>query len=483
MSPGTGSRAGLIAGLVVSVIIAVSMIVVSIFTAQKLSDSERALQELRDRDKPFVIETDITDPRVLALNQLKEQPAYAGLPTALQVSLAESDQLSKLIGANTTPDKAPDVARSALTEAGKKIDGLNAKKLVTFTLPKDNLISAVTALTEQVARLAAAKQDVQNQLAASEQKNQQTIASKKAELEAKDKLIADQTAKADAAVADAKKYQDDATAATAALQASANTDLKKTQDANAALTTQLQARDKAMSALTKSNAGYKTKLRQARVSANEPIVQHPDGEVIRVTENKTCFINLGERQHATKGLTFEVYDKTKGVPALGDGLSDVGLPLGKASIEVFNVGPDTSECRIIKVQPGQAIVIGDLIANLVYDPTVKYNFVVYGDFDLSGSGNFSPTDAEVIKRLITQWGGKVQDHVDVNTDFVIMGAEPAVPAIADPNDPGGVLKHQQALEKQQKYQAVVTSAGQFSVPVMNQNRFLYFIGYFDQANR
>ena len=483
ISPGTGSRAGLITGLVVSVIIAVSMIVVSIFTAQKLSDSERALQDLRDRDKPFIVESDITDPRVLALNQLKaDQPAYQGLPTAMQVSLAESDQLAKIVGGNTTPDRTIDAARGALNDAQKKIDA--QKKFLTFSLPQDNLINAVKALTDQVVRLSAANQDVKNQLQAAQQQTQQVIASNKAELEAKDKLIADANAKAEQAVADAKKAQDDATQKNTDLQTSANADLKKTQDANAALTAQMQAKDKQqLLALQKADAGIKGKLKISRINTNEPIIQHPDGNIIRVTENNTCFINLGERQHVSKGLTFEVYDKTKGIPPLGDGLADTGLPVGKASIEVFSVGPDTSECRIIKVQPGQTIIIGDLISNLIYDPTVRYNFVVYGDFDLSGSGISSPTDAEIVKRLITQWGGKVQDHVDVDTDFVVMGTEPAVPPVADPNDPSGVLKHQQAVEKHQKYEAVITAAGEFSVPVMNQNRFLYFIGYYDQAGR
>ena len=125
---GTGARAGLITGLVVSVIIAVSMIVVSIFTAQKLSDSEPAHRTCAIVTEPFVVESDITDPRVLALNQLKtDKPAYAGLPTAMQVSLAESDQLAKVIGGNTTPDGSIVAGQNALDEAGKKIDGLNQR--------------------------------------------------------------------------------------------------------------------------------------------------------------------------------------------------------------------------------------------------------------------------------------------------------------------------------------------------------------------
>ena len=91
-----GSRTGILVGLVASIIIAVATLVMAIYFGQKLSEADRSLQELRDRDKPFLAETDITDPRVLALNQLKsdaDQPAFASAQSAMQVSLSESDQL------------------------------------------------------------------------------------------------------------------------------------------------------------------------------------------------------------------------------------------------------------------------------------------------------------------------------------------------------------------------------------------------------
>jgi hypothetical protein len=187
-----------------------------------------------------------------------------------------------------------------------------------------------------------------------------------------------------------------------------------------------------------------------------------------------------------KGLTFEVYDKNKGIPALGDanaGLSDTSMPVGKASIEVFSVQADTAECRIVRLQPGEQVVIGDLIANLVFDPNTKYNFFVYGNFDLSNSGVARPEDGELVKRLIVQWGGKIQDHIDVDTDFVVMGAQPVVPPVTDANDPQQIMRHNAAQAAFQKYEDQITQAERLSIPVMNQNRFLYFTGYFDQARR
>ena len=101
----------------------------------------------------------------------------------------------------------------------------------------------------------------------------------------------------------------------------------------------------------------------------------------------------------------------------------------------------------------------------------------------SNTGCGSPGDADILKRLITQWGGKLQDKPDVNTDFVIMGVEPVVPAVTDPNNANEVLRQNQAKQQLEKYTSIVNAASQLSIPIMNQNRFLYFIGYYDLATR
>ena len=36
-----------------------------------------------------------------------------------------------------------------------------------------------------------------------------------------------------------------------------------------------------------------------------------------------------------------------------------------------------------------------------------------------------PADAEVIKRLVTAWGGQVVDQLNVDTDFLVIGKVPA----------------------------------------------------------
>src|SRR4029077_13608749 len=147
------------------------------------------------------------------------------------------------------------------------------------------------------------------------------------------------------------------------------------------------------------------------------------------------------------------------------------------SIEVVRAGPGSSECRVIKLQPGQNIVQGDLIENLVYDKNTKYNFLVFGNFDLDQNGVATPQDAEVVKRLVTQWGGKVTDKINADTDFVVLGQEPTVlvPSKEEAADPIIQAKAQASQAANDAYQEIKRQAIESHIPILNQNRFLYFV--------
>src|SRR5208283_5228929 len=107
-------------------------------------------------------------------------------------------------------------------------------------------------------------------------------------------------------------------------------------------------------------------------------------------------------------------------------MAEGNMPIGIGSIEIRHVSLAVSQCRVINVQPGRMIHLGDLVANIVYDRNTKYNFVVYGKFDLSQTGRPSEVDADKIRSLILRWGGKLQTSPDVDTDFIVMGSEPVV---------------------------------------------------------
>jgi hypothetical protein len=484
------SRSGLITAVIVSVTLAVVMIVVAVYYGQSASKAETALANRIAEDRQLYSEGAAGDPRVTKLMSSPTKPE--GLTSALDIALAENDQLARLVGTGAgDADKANTQAKQALTDAAKTIGDLNSQKLITFNLPPNaGLTTVVQSMSAYIAQLAQDKKGSDDQLASERKSKQDLIASDKAALDAKDKDVADANTKAAAAQTQVAELQNTIQSSMTDVTKTGTEKLTEAQATSTQLASQLQVTNKKLAAAETLINSMKLKLKQERVNPNEAVVQQPDGTILRIADSNTVYISIGSRQSVTKGLTFEVYDKGKGIPPLGNGTSDSNMPVGKASIEVYDVGPDSSACRVIKLGTGEQLVVGDLISNLVFDPNTRYNFVVYGDFDLSGSGvvpspsdTVGNSDTQVIKRLITQWGGKLQDHIDVNTDFVVMGIEPEVPTLDDPSNAALAVKVQAAKQRQAKYQSQITEADRLNVPIMNQNRFLYFIGYYDQAKR
>ena len=203
----------------------------------------------------------------------------------------------------------------------------------------------------------------------------------------------------------------------------------------------------------------------------------PDGKVILVDDQaKTVQINLGGNDHIYQGLTFAVYDRGQPIPRDGK---------GKAEIEVYSVGDSFSGARIIRSDKKNPVVADDIIANLIWSPTKANTFVVAGDFDLNGDG--VPDDEAVakIRRLVEKWGGKVADSVTVNTDYVILGTPPEVPTKPTTQEteryPNAMEKYERTLQQAAKYKDVQSQAQALSIPILNADRFLYFIGYKTQA--
>lgn len=206
---------------------------------------------------------------------------------------------------------------------------------------------------------------------------------------------------------------------------------------------------------------------------NETAAYKPDGKIVSIDEAaKTVHINLGSDDHVYRGLTFSVYDRDTPIPRDGK---------GKAEIEVFNVEKNISAARITSSDPKKPIITGDIIANLVWDSSKTNVFVVAGDFDLNGDGVIDPDGADKIKALIVKWGGKVDDEISIDTDFLVLGAVPTVttkPTFEQMEvNPSAMEKYEAALKKLNDYKEIQAKAQTLSIPVFNLERFLYFIGY------
>ena len=474
-----GSRTGLVTALVIFVILFVTTTILWIYESAERRNRDDRIADYSKTYREVVDESTISSADVQSLLQAsRDQPAYSGM-SAMQVALKQREELAKAVAPTaTTPQQAKDRIAAALARASQQDVAANVTKTT-------GLADAVVRLSDRVAQLNQERADAAKAVEAAKAETAQTIGSRDQLLKQKDEQIAAVTKQVQDEMTQLATFRQQNEGTVKQIQQSSNTTLTQAQQQNEQLTAQLNQSNATIKQKDSQIEALQRRLGEIRVNPNEATVQKPDGTIVRLPGNNLAVINLGLGDQVVQGMTFEVYDKYNGIPALGaDGTREGQMPAGKASLEVVRIGPGFSECRIIRKEQGVNLIQGDLIVNLVYDKSQKYNFVVYGDFDLDRDGRASAGDAEVIRRLITQWGGNVVNAVNVNTDFVVMGVEPEVPP-----DPGAdatavdQANHQRAVQALDRYLAVRTQATSLQIPILNQNRFLNFVGYTSQAGR
>ncbi len=485
-----GSRASLVTAVVVFTILFVTSTIFAIYFNVQLRANEKDYSDYKKQYNGVVDPNALSTPELTALQSLRNDPnsGYTQSDTVMDIALRQRDALQQAI-AGTTSDPTDSVAKAA----NDAIAAANTKlKTAAVVLPVKGLIAALNQLTDAVLT----KQNQNKELAASVAQAQQQLADAKksvADLSAaRDKQVDDIQAKAAADLQTVNDQFNQKQAIINDLQKQAADAAQKAQAAAQAAQIQLADKDKQIADAGRNLRDAEDKLAGRRPDVANAAVRQADGRIVRLPGNNICYINLGDGDQVTPGLTFEVYDKTTGIPPIPpNATSDEDLPVGKASIEVTRVGATSSECRIVKTSPGAVLSEGDLIENLVYDPNTKYNFFVYGQFDLSNTGRTtsqigaSSPDTQVIKRLITQWGGQITDKVNVDTDFVVLGKEPELTAYSQEELSQPLIADKAAKEKAalDQYQEVRQTAIDLHIPILNQNRFLYYIGYYDLAKR
>jgi hypothetical protein len=480
-----GSRAGLVTALVVFVILFVTSTMFAIrFRSQwqasdaTNSDLQKKYNEVVSLDRDTGLLQELQNTRTD--NAAKFDITQSDL--AINVAVRERDKLAKAITGRdgSNPVVAVDLADKTIKDAQSKLK--NAK--IAVSLPAAGLGEAVATLSTKVV-------DQQNNIATLTKDlagSRRTVGDDQKLLSdlntaMNEKLTQVQTA-ADAQHASDTKTLADKDAVVASLNQDKDALTKTHSDADAKAAADLAAVNAQLTKANSNLTAMESRLANRRADVINPIVRQADGKIIRVADG-ICYINLGYGDQVAPGLTFEVYDRAEGVPPIPENVTgDEQLPVGKASIEITKVGSTSSECRIVHTTPGAVLSEGDVIENLVYDPHTKYNFFIYGKFDLAASGRPNSADTEVIKRLVTQWGGKLTDQINVDTDFVVLGAEPVLPTFTkDDLTAENQDKLQKAQDELDKYQELRQEAKDLHIPIMNQNRFLYYVGFYDQANR
>jgi hypothetical protein len=475
-----GSRNGLIAAVVVFVILFVIAAIFAIYYNAELRKQEKQLTNTQQQYEDI---SDLTGPEIEALKRARTEPSnnFNRNMKLLDVAIAQRDRLKKVV---TGSDQGTTAAAIAKVNAALAAAAAKAKDSgVVLTGAADNLIGTIDTLVTAVAAKSAAGTQLQQELAAANEKVKQAEQAKQAALTDMQKAIAQaqDTSKKD--IAAAVEGRTSLQETVSKIEAGQAQERQTAVEAVNKKDQQVAAKNQQLAKLQSELASVRNKLQSMRINTDEPILQQADGQITRVASDGIVFINRGKGDQITPGLTFEVYDRTTGIPPVTGTQNPDSVPAGKASIQVIHVGTATSECRVTYQAPGQTIDQGDIIVNLVYDPHTKYNFVVYGKFDLDHNGVATAQDADIVKRLITQWGARVVDKVNADTDFVVLGAEPELPVFtsADLKDPINRKKLDDAQTALNAYQAVKQSAVELHIPVLNQNRFLYLIGYYNQS--
>ncbi|HEY1923505.1 MAG TPA: hypothetical protein VGG44_12205 [Tepidisphaeraceae bacterium] len=473
-----GSRGGLITAVVVFTILFVTATIFAIYFGVDDNKRTELLTSQAKRTGDIYSGQDLISQQYNQLNK-NRKPGQ----TVLQAAFQNAQDLSELVNGksaagSTQATAAADAARKALSDASGRVKSLN----LTTSM---SLVEAINKLANFAAE--------QEYTATSLRTEQQRAAGDAAKQIA---LAQQLTQKAEDDVADANKVKQDAldraqkaendsvariTAMSQAMDGERqhqNTEMQKEQQLVEAKNRQLDQEKRLSTALGDKLAGR-------RISPIDPMLRQPDGMISSVASESVVYINLGSGDHLVPGMTFEVYPRREGIPKQDDLTSEENMPAGEASIEVERVFQSDSQCRVLKMEPGQHINEEDLIANLVYDRNTKYNFVIYGNFDLGQTGQAKASDRQKIAALVTEWGGHVQKGIDVDTDFVVMGKVPEVRQFTDDElqDPLNrrLLDDQKA--EYQAYETELDKAKELHIPIMNQNRFLYFCGYYDNAQR
>jgi hypothetical protein len=294
------------------------------------------------------------------------------------------------------------------------------------------------------------------------------------------KVIEDKIAAANKARDDTKKQLDDELAKAK----------KNVEDMKAKYDKDLVGKDKELADKAQVVADLKKQIGvlEARLSTKNPInlVADPSilpkGKIIRVSsDDNLVYIDRGRANHVVLGLTFEVYDRNGVIGK--DQFNE--LNRGKATIEVVHVDENTSSARIVRQSRGLAVVDGDTIANLFYDPNLVLNVFVYGKFDLDNSGQPNLADKKRIEGMVGEWGAKVVkgDLPGYETDLVVLGQEPKLP---DPPQQGEtdrmkIEQFEQGKAEYLQYQQVKGEATKLKLPMIAQNKLLILTGYYQRV--
>ena len=486
MAAQQSSRTALISWVVALAVVAVVSL---IFGFIKLAEANKLTKELEDTKKNFadvILPAQLTGPEVAQLKDAREQAdgGFDASEKLFNVAIGQRDQLVKIL---TGTAAAPNAAVKQTTDTLAKVaEQVKAAGVVVEPSNASNLNGLLSTLAAAIESQRTEITKLSDQVKAAKANEAATIKRTTEQLVAKDAQVAAARSDGNNAISMANDDRSGKQKVIEAINAQIEGERKAFADKEAEMNSQLAAKERQLAQMDRDLRSVRARLGDLRINPAGPVVRTADATVIRVSGDDTVYINLGAGEQMVRGLTFEIFSKLEGIPAITttDPTSQANLPKGKASIEIVRVGETTSEARIVRHdKKAGAIVEGDLVSNVVFDKSTKFRFLVFGKFDLDRNGIANTSDTEVVKRLVTEWGGELTNEVNVDTDFVVLGATPELPNYSkeEAEDPINAKRLADAQAELEAYNSVLTKARDLSIPIMNQNRFLYYTGFYEQS--
>ena len=475
------SRTGLITALVISIVFALGFLIWAFMSNADLNKAQQALESQKAKYDKVIGAGSLGDLTNLQ-SQFSPDPEKPRSGTLVDVAAEQHAALVKLITGDASGSE-----KKAVDDVNAAVASIKANPaLKDATIPQNaGLTTVIKVLVAKAASDAENLAKAQAEAKAANANLQAALANQQAEIGKRDDAVKAAQTSADKTVADAKAAIDDKQKQVDDFAAKAAASEKALTDAQAQQQVEMQTAKANLDKVKKDYDALLVKYAQFKPNTKESIVRNVDATITQVSADNICYINLGFGDHINSGMTFEVYGKNEGVPKLDSGSDILNMPKGKGSLEVINVGQNSSQCRIITSTPGTTISQGDLCVNIVYDRNIKPTFFVYGKFDMDQNGVATEGEADVIKNLITRWGGKIADKVSNDVDFVVMGKEPSVP-LYTPDELTSPLNAQKLAEAKAQvdaYDKIRNEAISLHIPIMNQNRFLYYTGYFETSKK
>ncbi len=197
--------------------------------------------------------------------------------------------------------------------------------------------------------------------------------------------------------------------------------------------------------------------------------------VAQIPDQKKVYLDIGRDANLSLGMAFKVFD--------ADDLVKIEDPdaEGKAIVEVININSNSAIGRIVSRQPRAVVNDGDVLVNVVFDPNRVFTFHVFGQFDLDYDGDIDENGVNQVRSIVTRFNGRLADELGFSSDYLVLGVEPELPT--RPDDELDLIKmkeYRTQLENYQAYQDLIAKATELGVPVLNQNRFLDLVGYFER---